>query len=51
MLTQEIVLHPTNRPPVAFQGRTVAEAVGPLLGGRHHEITVYETETGELHLV
>ncbi len=55
MLVQEIVLHATNRPPVAFQGRVVAQAIGPTdeppLLGRNHAITLYETESGELHLV
>jgi hypothetical protein len=55
MSIQEIVLHATNRPPVAFQGRIAAQAVGPTddprLLGRHHAITVYVTESGELHLV
>ncbi len=55
MSVQEIVLHATNRPPMAFQGRIVAQAIGPSddsrLLGRHHAITLYETESGELHLV
>lgn len=55
MSVQEFVLQATNRPPMAFQGRIVAQALGPTddprLLGRHHTITLYETDSGELHLV
>lgn len=54
MTVQEIVLHAANRPPVTFQGRVIAQAEGPAddlrLLGRHHAITVYETEAADLHL-
>lgn len=45
----------SNESPISFHGRVVAQATGPVdhpdLLGRHHVITVYETEQGELNLV
>lgn len=43
---EEVLLERHNQPTLRFQGRALAQVLGPLVGKRRYVLTVYETPAG-----